>query len=317
MSILCFGIAPIFSEILLGSTRYTKGVDMWSVGCILGELLGGQPMFPGESTMNQLEKIIELTGKPSKEDVKAIKSKHTQTMLESLNVKPKKSLTALFPTASAEAVDLLNKLLQFNPDKRIDAETALRHPYLSQFHNPADEPLLSKPITISIDDNKRFSIAEYRKYLYRKIVQRKKQLREKRAKAMESAAPTQGGQQSSTQSKDDYASDNDYSPQQSPQTQSTLSNSSHNTQSSAKLHNSSSQSNYSAAQSHSSASQQRVNQSSAHSSTASTAQRNKATTATAAASNAQRNNQYSSQPPYATATSSSLAASASKKKLGK
>jgi len=39
-------------EILLGSTRYTKGVDMWAVGCILGELLGGQPMFPGTSIMN-------------------------------------------------------------------------------------------------------------------------------------------------------------------------------------------------------------------------------------------------------------------------
>src|SRR4051812_27629518 len=46
------------------SVRYTKGVDMWSVGCILGELLGGQPMFPGKSTMNQLEKVIEVTGRP-------------------------------------------------------------------------------------------------------------------------------------------------------------------------------------------------------------------------------------------------------------
>ena len=43
---------------------YTKGVDMWSVGCILGEVLGGQPMFPGKSTMNQLERIIEITGRP-------------------------------------------------------------------------------------------------------------------------------------------------------------------------------------------------------------------------------------------------------------
>ena len=49
-------------EILLGSTTYTKGVDMWSIGCILGELLGGKPMFPGTSTMNQLDRIIEVTG---------------------------------------------------------------------------------------------------------------------------------------------------------------------------------------------------------------------------------------------------------------
>ena len=169
-------------EILLGSTRYTKGVDMWSIGCILGELLGGVPMFPGDSTMNQLEKILEVTGRPSKTDIKAIKSKHTQTMLESLNIKTQKSLSSLYPHASSEALDLLNRLLQFNPEKRLDAEQALSHPYLSQFHNPADEPTLTKPITISIDDNKRLSISEYRKYLYRKIIERKKQLRRKRAK---------------------------------------------------------------------------------------------------------------------------------------
>lgn len=47
-------------EILLGSTKYTKGVDMWSVGCILGELLGGKPMFPGTSTMNQVRGFLLL-----------------------------------------------------------------------------------------------------------------------------------------------------------------------------------------------------------------------------------------------------------------
>jgi serine/threonine protein kinase len=47
-------------EILLGSTKYTYGVDMWSSGCILGELLGGKPMFQGTSTMNQLDKIMEV-----------------------------------------------------------------------------------------------------------------------------------------------------------------------------------------------------------------------------------------------------------------
>ena len=67
---------------------------MWSMGCILGELLGGQPMFPGKSTMNQLEKIIEVTGRPSKQDMAAIKSKFTYTMLDSLNIKPQKCVKA-------------------------------------------------------------------------------------------------------------------------------------------------------------------------------------------------------------------------------
>ena len=52
-------------EILLGSTKYTKSVDMWSVGCILGELIIGKSIFPGVSTLNQIERVLELTGKPS------------------------------------------------------------------------------------------------------------------------------------------------------------------------------------------------------------------------------------------------------------
>jgi mitogen-activated protein kinase 15 len=47
--------------------RYTKGVDMWSLGCILGEILLGQPLFPGTSTLNQLEKIMASIPPPSRE----------------------------------------------------------------------------------------------------------------------------------------------------------------------------------------------------------------------------------------------------------
>merc|ERR1712100_873787 len=70
-------------EILLGSTCYTKAVDIWSVGCILGEMLCGKPIFPGSSTMNQLDKILEVTGKPTKEDVDSIQSPFATTMLDS------------------------------------------------------------------------------------------------------------------------------------------------------------------------------------------------------------------------------------------
>jgi serine/threonine protein kinase len=71
-------------------TRYTKGVDMWSVGCILGELLGGKPMFPGASTMDQISKILEVTGKPSQEDVDSVDSQFAATMLDGINQVKKK-----------------------------------------------------------------------------------------------------------------------------------------------------------------------------------------------------------------------------------
>lgn len=111
-------------EILLGSTRYTKGVDMWSIGCIMGELLGGKPMFPGNSTMNQLDKVIEVTGRPSTEDIEGIQSPFAATILESLPPSTPRSLADLYPKASPEARDLLRRLLLFNPDKRITAEVS-------------------------------------------------------------------------------------------------------------------------------------------------------------------------------------------------
>eukprot|EP00921_Rhytidocystis_pertsovi_P000135 GHVQ01000291.1.p1 GENE.GHVQ01000291.1~~GHVQ01000291.1.p1 ORF type:complete len:330 (+),score=21.13 GHVQ01000291.1:328-1317(+) len=140
-------------EILLGSTRYTKGVDMWSLGCILGELISGRPIFPGTSTMNQLERIQVLTGRPSSEDLKAVNCPYANMMMESLPIQKPRSFRELFPNAPSQAIDLLKLLLQFNPVKRISADEALRHPYVSQFHNQDDEPVCQRVISICIDDN--------------------------------------------------------------------------------------------------------------------------------------------------------------------
>jgi len=170
-------------EILLGSTKYTKGVDVWSVGCILGELLGGKPMFPGTSTMNQLDRIIEISGRPSSDDIEAIKSPFAATMLESLPQSQPKSLHEMFPQASPEALDILRQMLQFNPNKRITAEKALAHPYVAQFHNPGAEPICEKEIKIAIDDDHKFSIGDYQTHLYSNIVAKRKESKKKTDKS--------------------------------------------------------------------------------------------------------------------------------------
>ena len=99
---------------------------MWSVGCIFGELLGEKPMFPGTSTLNQVNKVLEVTGKPNKEDVLSIQSELAATMLESIPSVKTKSLKSLFPNASSTELDFLSRLLQFNPTKRMKVEEALK-----------------------------------------------------------------------------------------------------------------------------------------------------------------------------------------------
>lgn len=100
------------------------------MGCILAELLLGKPCFPGTSTLNQLDRVMEITGRPSPEDVEAINSPLAQTMLDSLPPSKNRRLRDVFPTASDDALDLIKNLLQFNPNKRLTAEQALRHPYV-------------------------------------------------------------------------------------------------------------------------------------------------------------------------------------------
>ena len=80
--------------------------------------------------------------------------------------KPKKSFEELIPNAPADGIDLLKRLLQFNPDKRLTAEEALKHPYVARFHNPDDEPSLDCDIVPSLDDDVQLSVDEYRVKLY-------------------------------------------------------------------------------------------------------------------------------------------------------
>eukprot|EP00299_Pterocystis_sp_00344_P009391 c3939_g1_i1.p1 GENE.c3939_g1_i1~~c3939_g1_i1.p1 ORF type:complete len:354 (-),score=101.75 c3939_g1_i1:39-1100(-) len=162
-------------EILLGSTKYTKGVDVWSVGCIIGELILGKPMFPGTSTMNQLDKIIQVTGFPAQDDIEAIESPFAATMLESLP-KPAnpRSLEQHFPGASAEAVALMKRMLTFNPHKRITIEESLEDKYVATFHDLPAETSAGQVFHLNIDDNVKFSIAEYRESLYNEVTQLKK-----------------------------------------------------------------------------------------------------------------------------------------------
>lgn len=158
-------------EILFGSCSYTASVDMWAVGCILAELVSGRPLFPGQSTMDQLERIIAFTGPPVQSDIEEMESTFTQTMLSNLAyTRPRFTLEEKLEGAPPEAIDLVKKLVVFNPKGRWTAEQCLEHPYVKQFHQPAKEITAEKKITLSLNDSEQFNIKEYRTQIYKEAV---------------------------------------------------------------------------------------------------------------------------------------------------
>ncbi|EAN85514.1 Mitogen-activated protein kinase 6 [Trypanosoma cruzi] len=173
-------------EILLGSTRYTKGVDMWAVGCILAELLLGRPIFPGRTTIKQLELIINVLGEPTPEDIASTNSQFAEAMMKDIRRTHTATFAELLPKASPDALDLVQKLMRFNPNERLTAEQALEHPYVAAFHKVQDEPSAPAPVTISLPDDTRFTMQEYRERLYQEIANARRRVRREAAAALSS-----------------------------------------------------------------------------------------------------------------------------------
>ncbi|KAJ1660658.1 mitogen activated protein kinase [Dispira simplex] len=127
-------------EIMLSFQSYTKAIDMWSVGCIFAEMLGGRPLFKGRDYVDQLNQILSILGMPDDATLKRVGSDRAQMYIKSLPYTPKLPFRQLYPNATEKALDLLERLLAFDPAKRITVEEALQHPYLEAYHEPDDEP---------------------------------------------------------------------------------------------------------------------------------------------------------------------------------
>ncbi|WWD19625.1 hypothetical protein CI109_104087 [Kwoniella shandongensis] len=127
-------------EVMLSNRRYTTAIDVWSIGCILAELLGGKPIFKGKDYVDQLNLILETLGTPDDETLAKVGSEKACAYIKTLPHYEKQEYSDLFPDADPEAVDLLSKLLTFDPAVRIDVIAALSHPYLAAYHDESDEP---------------------------------------------------------------------------------------------------------------------------------------------------------------------------------
>jgi len=109
----------------------------------LAELLTRKPLFPGRDYGHQLDLILDVIGTPTLDEFYAITSRRSRDYLRALPIRKRKPFTQLFPKASADAIDFLQKTLTFDPKKRLTVEEALEHPYISVYYDPEDEPSLA------------------------------------------------------------------------------------------------------------------------------------------------------------------------------
>ncbi|XP_053657968.1 mitogen-activated protein kinase p38b-like [Anopheles marshallii] len=130
-------------EIMLNWMHYNQTVDIWSVGCIMAELLTGRTLFPGTDHIHQLNLIMEILGTPNDEFMAKISSESARHYIKSLPRTEKRNFSDVFRGANPLAIDLLEKMLELDADKRITAEQALAHPYLEKYADPSDEPTSS------------------------------------------------------------------------------------------------------------------------------------------------------------------------------
>lgn len=116
-------------ELVFGATNYSTAIDVWSAGCVLAELLIGQPLFPGESGVDQLVEIIKVLGTPTREEIQAMNQTYTEYKFPQIKGSP---WSKVFRSRPPEAIDLVSKLLQYTPTIRLKPFEALTHPFFDE-----------------------------------------------------------------------------------------------------------------------------------------------------------------------------------------
>ena len=128
-------------ELLLNSSKQTTAIDIWSSGCILGELLAHEPLMPGRSEINQLELIIDLLGTPNDHIWPGLSELPALKEFK-LKQQPYNNLKHKFEWLSAAGLRLLNFLFMYDPEKRATAPECLKSSYFNEPPLPCDPRLM-------------------------------------------------------------------------------------------------------------------------------------------------------------------------------
>ncbi|XP_015509391.1 mitogen-activated protein kinase p38b isoform X3 [Neodiprion pinetum] len=155
-------------EIMLNWMHYNQTVDIWSVGCIMAELLTGRTLFPGTDHIDHLTRVLVLCGTPTEDTLGKITSQEARNYIQSLPPLKKKDFKEVFRGANPLAINLLELMLELDAERRITAEQALAHPYLAQYADPTDEPV-SLPYDQSFEDMD-LPVEKWKELVYHEVV---------------------------------------------------------------------------------------------------------------------------------------------------
>ncbi|SCU85418.1 LADA_0D07382g1_1 [Lachancea dasiensis] len=116
-------------ELIFGATNYTVQIDIWSSGCVMAELILGQPMFPGESGIDQLVEIIKILGTPTKQEICSMNSNYMEHKFPQIRPIP---LAKVFKREDEQTIQFLSDVLRYDPMERFTALQCLCSPYFDE-----------------------------------------------------------------------------------------------------------------------------------------------------------------------------------------
>ncbi|KAL7066061.1 protein kinase domain-containing protein [Cryptosporidium serpentis] len=159
-------------ELMLGATEYTPNIDLWSIGCVFGELILGKPLFSGETSIDQLVKIIQVLGTPTKEQMIAMNPHYTEVRFPTLKAKDWKKI--LPDNTPSLAIDLLQKILRYEPNIRIKPYEAMAHPFFDNIREShSQNPIIVQSIgntTPELFNFSKYELSIIPDYLLKKIL---------------------------------------------------------------------------------------------------------------------------------------------------
>lgn len=121
-------------ELIFGATDYTCQIDVWSAGCVLAELLLGQPIFPGDSGVDQLVEIIKVLGTPTREQIREMNPNYSEFKFPQIKAHPWSKVFR--PRTPPEAILLVSRLLEYTPSGRITHLEACSHAFFDELREP-------------------------------------------------------------------------------------------------------------------------------------------------------------------------------------